>query len=226
MQSALALQPTDRVYRSGVNQGNYLAHRYDQVVDDQWSDYIVWALFNLGRNEEATMVAQQRAANGVVAPLFAFLNASDQSERLLQYFADRWSGIDAFEKEIPAPMFGYREMADIALAYRRSGNQQRFDQAMAVLGAANQRTLAQGMQGGDFLMVLAAYHQMAGETDQALQRLAQAIDGGVIVSAKISQEYPFFKDLDGNPQYEAIQQRMIEHLNRERAQMGLEPVSI
>jgi len=60
------------------------------------------------------------------------------------------------------------------------------------------------------------------------QLLAQgvvSVDGGLITSAKISKEYPYFKGLDGNPQYEAIQARMIEHLNRERAILGLEPIS-
>ena len=55
--------------------------------------------------------------------------------------------------------------------------------------------------------------------------MAEAIDGGLITSVKISREYPYFRELDGNPQYEAIQARMIEHLNRERAQLGLEPIS-
>jgi hypothetical protein len=81
------------------------------------------------------------------------------------------------------------------------------------------------MKGGGLLMVVAAQHALAGETDEALKWLALAIDGGVITSSKISKEYPFFRELDGNPEYEAIQQRMIEHLNRERAQLGLAPES-
>ena len=32
--------------------------------------------------------------------------------------------------------------------------------------------------------------------------------------------------LDENPEYEAMQARMIEHLNRERQKLGLEPVSV
>jgi tetratricopeptide (TPR) repeat protein len=225
MQAALELQPTDRVYRVGVNQGNYETHQYDLVVDDEFSDYVIWALFNRGQNEEATLIAQKRASDGVVQALFAFLNASDQSEAMVKYFEERWTGIDDFQEEIPASVFGYREMADIAFAYRRTGNQDRFDEAMAVLGAANQQSMAQGMQGGALLMVVAAQHAMAGETDEALKWLAHAIDGGVTTSSKISKEYPYFRDLDGNPEYEAIQARMIEHLNRERAQLGLDPVS-
>jgi hypothetical protein len=58
-----------------------------------------------------------------------------------------------------------------------------------------------------------------------MTRIAEAIDSGLIVSAKISAEYPYFRDLDGNPEYEAIQSRMIEHLNAERPKLGLEPMT-
>jgi hypothetical protein len=47
----------------------------------------------------------------------------------------------------------------------------------------------------------------------------------MITSSKISKANPYFRELDGNPEYEAIQARMIEHLNNERAQLGLEPVT-
>jgi tetratricopeptide (TPR) repeat protein len=195
------------------------------VFDDDWSDYIIWALFNLDHNEEAMLIAQERASEGTVWPLFAFLNANDQSESLVRYFEDRWSSLEEFQKSNPAGSSGYTEMADLALAYRRAGNQGRFDEAMAALASANEQSLTQGVQENQFLMVVAAYHAMAGNTETALEWLAQAIDGGLIVSTQISREYPYFRELDGNPEYEAIQSRMIEHLNRERAQLGLEPVS-
>ena len=224
MQTALEKQPADRVFKVGVNEGNYLTHQFDQVFDDYWSDFPVWALFNLGRNEEAAIVAQQRAAEGVVAPLFALLNATDKSPLLIAYFEDRWPDLDAFQRDIPAGLFGYREMADVALAYRRAGNQARFDEAMMRLDEANQQSLSNDIQGHYFLLSLAAYHAMAGAHDQALVRLAEAIDSGMITSTKISKEYPYFRELDGNPEYEAIQARMIEHLNNEREQLGLPPV--
>jgi len=195
------------------------------VVHDEWSEYVIWSLFNLGRNEEAAIIARQRAASGVVGPLFAFLNASGQSEILVRYFEDSWASLDAFQQAVPAHVFGYREMADIAFAYRRTGNQTRFDEAMTALQTANEQTFSQGMRGAEFLMVMAAYHAMAGDPDQALEWLAQAVDGGMIVSTRISKEYPYFSELDGDPEYEAIQSRMIEHLNAERQKLGLEPVS-
>ena len=226
MQQALEKQPNDRVYKVGVNRGHYLTHQYEQVFDDHWSSFIVAALFNLGRNEEALMVAQQKAANGSVAELFFFLNASDQSDLLVEYLEGHWPDLSAFQQDVPPFFVGYSEMADIALAYRRVGNQDRFEEAMAILDTAMQLSQSQGIRSQQFLVTLAAYHVMKGENDQALSLLSEAIDRGLITSTKISRELPFFQELDGNPEYEALQTRMIERLNRERQKLGLEPVSV
>lgn len=224
MQTVLKKYPNDRVFRVGVNHGHYLTQQYDKVFDDHWSDYYVLGLFNLGKHEEARIAAQKQAADGVVGPLFSFLNASDQSELLIEYLEERWPDLGAFQQSVPAPMWGYQQMADIALAYRRAGNQARFDEAMTRLESANQESFSQGVRGHGLLVTMAAYYTMAGSYDKALARLDEAIEKGFITSSKISKEYPFFKELDGNAEYEDIQKRMVEHLNSERAMLGLEPI--
>jgi TolB-like protein/Tfp pilus assembly protein PilF len=226
MESSLERQPTDRVYKVGVNWGHYLTHQFDAVFDDKWSGFYVRALFNLGRNEEALIKAHEFAAEGGVGALFSLLNATDQPEKLIAYFEERWTDLDSFRQDVGGNgLFGYRVMADIAYAYHKTGNQRRFDEAMAILGLESEKGWSQGNKGGGFQLVKAAYEVMSGNTNQALVHIAGAIDGGVIVSAKISKEYPYFRELDGNPEYEAIQKRMIEHLNREREKLNLEPVS-
>jgi TolB-like protein len=225
MQIAMQRQPNDRVFKVGVNQGHYLTHQYDKVFDDNWSDYYITAMFNLGNLEEASIVAQKQAANGIVLPLFSLLNASDQSDLLIEYLEDRWPDLAAFQQAVPAAMWGYREMAEIALAYRRAGNQARFDEAMTRLDAGNQKSYSQGVRSQYLLMTMAAYFTMAGAYDDALAHLGDAIDKGFVASSKISRQFPFFRELDGNPDYEAIQSRMIEHLNVERAKLGLEPAT-
>ena len=72
MSTSLEKQPTDRVYKVGVNRGNFLTHQYGAVTDDHFSGLAVLALFNLGRNEEAAIIAQERAGNGVVCPYSLF----------------------------------------------------------------------------------------------------------------------------------------------------------
>jgi TolB-like protein len=224
MQAALIKQPTDRVFKVGVNEGNYRTQQYDEVFDDKWSDYHIRALFNLDRNEEAYIAAMEVAGDGRVQPLFSLLNATDQSDLLIRYLDNHWPDLDAFERSVPASVSGYREMADIALAYQRAGDQSRFDEAMKRLDAANQQSLSHGLKSYDVLFMLAAHHAMAGVNDLAIARLAEAVDSGLIISSKISREFPYFRELDGNPEYEAIQARMIEHLNNERQKLGLPPV--
>ena len=152
------------------------------------------------------------------------MNAMDQSAELIRYLEDRWPNLEAFQQSIPASMFGYREMADIALAYKRAGNQALFEDAMRRLDAASEITLSHGIKGNDLQIIVAAYHAMAGANDLALASLAQAIDNGLIISRRISKEFPFFRDLEGDPEYEAIQARMMEHVNVERQQLGLQPI--
>ncbi len=223
-QAAMEKQPTDRVLRVGTNRGHYLTHQYEQVFDDHWSKFYPLALFNLGREEEARIVAQRHAAEGVVGPLFNLLNQMDQPETLIEYLEERWPDLDAFQAELPARIFGYEEMLNIAFAYQRIGNQEGFDDALARLASATEKSLSEGMK-GNVLMVAACYHALAGDREQALAYLAQAIDSGVITSTRIAKEIPALKSLEGDPEYEAIQARMIEHLNRERALLGLEPIS-
>jgi len=224
--AALELAPNDRTNKVSVNQGRYETHQYELVFDDDWSGYHLSALFNLGRIEEATIEARRFAARGQVDRLFALLNANNQPELLVDYLEEHWTDLESFREDVPAnSMSGYREMVDIAYAYRKTGNQAQFSQAMAFLDAGNQQTYAEGNRSNGFFAVMAAYHALAGDNEQALDWLAQAVDGGWITSSKISKENPYFRELDGNPEYEAIQARMIDHLNRERAQLDLEPVS-
>ena len=60
--------------------------------------------------------------------------------------------------------------------------------------------------------------------DASLEWLERAVTRGFISTLRIAQEWPYLEPLEGDPRYEDIQSRMIEHLNAERAELGLEPV--
>jgi hypothetical protein len=55
--------------------------------------------------------------------------------------------------------------------------------------------------------------------------LDQAITLGFVTHTRVSFFWPTLERLEGDPRYESIQSRMIEHVNREREALGLEPVS-
>jgi len=67
---------------------------------------------------------------------------------------------------------------------------------------------------------------MAGDLEGSLDYLDRAISGGLITSIRITQGAPYLETLEGDPRFEAIQARMVEHLDSERAKLGLEPATI
>ena len=183
-------------------------------------------LHRLGRSEEASILAYQFAAEGNLLALFKFLNASDRSDELIAYVESRWPDLQEFEADFPSSGYrGYWEMAEIALAYRRAGRQDRFSEAMTRVRSAHDSLIEQSLANPSFWVYEAAYYALADNPDEALRHLAAAIDQGFIASTRITDDLPFFSNLEGDPEYEAIQARMVEHLNAERAALGLDPVT-
>gem|GEM_PF-1139495 len=226
-ETALQLNPNDRVYREFYSQGLGETHQYEKLAGEGYRGFRIKGLRNLGRTEEASILAYQIAAEGDLLHFFAFLNAADRSDELLSYLEERWVDLQAFERDFPSNGYwwGYPVMADIALAYRRAGQAEKFNDAMMRLRRAHDSLISQGIDNPYFWLNEAAYYALANQQAKALEFLAAAIDGGVITSSRISDDLPFFKDLEGIAEYESIQSRMIEHLKHERVQLGLEPRS-
>jgi hypothetical protein len=225
-EEAVRQQPQDRIYRSGMSVALLATHQYERVAQDGYWVWQVRALTHLNRVEEATQLAQQWAAQGDVNSYLNLLSTTGQFETLVKYLEENWPDLGAFAVAFPAQgYFGYGTMNSIALAYRRTGNQEKFNDAMGRVRAAHDFLAAQGLSNPIFFTHEAAYYAMADDRVQALKFLAAAVDGGQIFAARITDDLPFFTDLEGDPEYEAIQARMIEHLNRERAALGLEPVN-
>jgi hypothetical protein len=71
----------------------------------------------------------------------------------------------------------------------------------------------------------AAYLALAGDRKGSMDYLERAIKNGLTTTARITREWPYLAPLEGDPRFETIQAYMIEHLNSERAKLGLEPVT-
>jgi TolB-like protein/Tfp pilus assembly protein PilF len=224
-EEAVRQQPQDRVYRIDMSVALLATHQYERVAQDGYWFFKVRALKHLNRVEEATQLAQQWAAQGDVNSYLNLLSTTGQFEALVSYVEEHWPDLGAFEAAFPAQgYFGYGTMNSVALAYRRTGNQDKFNDAMARVRAAHDSLAAQGLSNYQFFTNEAAYYAMADDRGRALKFLAAAVDGGQVFAARITDDLPFFADLEGDPEYEAIQARMLEHVNRERAALGLELV--
>ena len=116
-------------------------------------------------------------------------------------------------------------MIDVALAYSRAGNQERFNDALTRVREVHEGLKSIGISNAVFFMNEASHLALAGQLDNSMDYLDRAMDLGFTTHTRMKLEWPALEPLEGNPRFEAIQVRMIEHLNSERAKLGLEPMS-
>jgi len=219
------LYPNDRVLRVFHSWALRDTHQYERLAEEGYQGWRVWGLQQLGRTEEAAMLAWKVGPGEDIVWLLEFLNAAGRSDELVAYLEQQWSSLGDFEAAYPANGYsGYPEMNAVALAYRRAGNQDGFDDAMRRTRNAHDSLAAQGLHHPRFWLNEAAWYALAGQPQESLKHLAAAVDGGMVVSERIADALPYFHDLEGDPDYEAIQARMLEHINAERRALGLDPV--
>ena len=120
---------------------------------------------------------------------------------------------------------GYAPLNEIALAYMRAGEHDKAQDALALVDQGQKHLVAKGRNNFLFSMNRAVYFTLRGDYDSALMHLAASIDGGYIGSTRLTKLWPAFEPLEADPRYQAIQARMITHLNKEREALGLEPIS-
>jgi TolB-like protein len=226
-ETALELLPDQETAKVSLGIGLISTHQYERAVDLDVPFWEIQALVNLDRTEEATILAFETVESTYgVGPLFWTLNVLDRSADLVAFIDERWASLEALQQDFPPfAGFGYGLMNDVALAYARTGNEKAFLDAMARVRSFHDGLIAQGATNETLWLNEAVHYALAGDYTTALINLSKAIDLGMITSTRISFEYPALEVLEGDPEYEAIQARMVEHLNREREKLGLEPVS-
>jgi tetratricopeptide (TPR) repeat protein len=225
--SAVELQSSNSVARLTRSFLWMDTHQFERVADEGEEWLPIFAMTILGRTEEASILAFKRAEElADVSTLFTFLNLTGRSDEVVTYVEERWTDLDSLRNDFP-PYSGLGDflMIDVSLAYSRTGNQQRFNEAMALVRAVHDDLKAQGVNNMVFSMCEASYQALAGDLQSSLEYLDKAISQGFITTTRITDAWPYLAPLEGDPRYEAIQARMIEHLEAERAALGLDPAT-
>ena len=186
----------------------------------------VYALLQLGRNEEATILAYQWANGGEdPEPLFEALIRNGKFDEMIAYLEQRWPDLNSLETSFP-PQFGWGHpnMIFVAQAYRHNGNQPKFDLAMTLIQTALEQQRKAGADSNVFHGQQSQYWMLADDHEKALDSLQLYAHKGGWVSPRLSDAIPLLKSLEGTPRYEAIQTQMLERLNAERAKLDLDPL--
>jgi len=226
-EQALEIQPDNGPNIAMLGMGLIRTGQFERLAEEAnvpWQRAV--ALWVLGRTEEATLLAWEMANSGEdVTTLIGLLANSGRQKEAIRFFEERWDSLDAFEEEYPPLGDGdIGSLLDLAFAYSSVGNAQRFDEAMAHARSTFDAAHELGFKNFGLTFTEAVYFTLAGERDKALVLLSDAVDQGFLQGTKFSFGWDALKVLEGDPEFEAIQARMFEHMNAERAELGLEPI--
>jgi TolB-like protein/Tfp pilus assembly protein PilF len=224
LEEILEIEPNNGVVR--VMRGWCLIQtgQFDQALEHGVEFQQAIALNVLGRQEEALDIARKLSADGYVGSMIGQLASQRKYQQLVEFVESRWTSLDSFEQDYPDSGDGYGLMLDIAVAYSRVGNSGRFDDAMARVRAAHDRAIEQGL-GQTIAFDEARYWILQGDPAHSLELLAVAEQSGMVFTGRIESVWSEFESVKGDPEYEAIVQRVIARANHERAALGLEPKS-
>ena len=225
MEQALELQPDNGPNVAMRGEGLFSTVQYERLVELGTPGQQAEAMWLLGRREEAVLMALDLAKSGEnVGSIIAILANSDKPSDAVEFFEERWENFDAYEKDYPLIGGNLGSMLDIAYAYGAVGNQERFDDALSRSRKALDSLDELGFRNPNLTYMNGVYYAMAGDREQALTLLAEAVDSGVIQGMRLAEGWDGLRVLEGDPTYEAIQDRMLQHLNAERAELGLESI--
>ena len=223
-EQAYRLAPTDQVMQFWVSAGLIQTLQPERLAEEGVDFLQVGALDLLGRREEAFEIAFKLSREGYPESLFALYNRADRSQELIDYLEERWLGLDAFAADYPQDEVGYALMAEIALAYSRTGNRERFDDALVLVENAMSKLTDQGVDNWLFMVENAKFLALAGDYDQALTQLQHAVDRGFQGYKMFATFTPMFEPMKNDPRFVAVEAAMIDSINVEREALGLEPV--
>ena len=183
------------------------------------------ALYEVGRKDEAFEMAYRQATTGSPETYFYLLVRDGRDKDLIDFLEERWPSVRALADEHTGGNMDYAIMQDVALAYRRQGNQERSAEALSLVDTHLQRLAEQGIENFRFDLSLAMLASMQGDIDVAFDHLFAAAEGGAAAGGDLLDVVPQFAPLASDPRFAEIEEIMLTMMNNDRAVLGLPPFS-
>jgi len=214
-------QPKNAVNRLWYGFAFFAAREYEQMAEVAPDELATLALSRLGRPEEAFIRGQKAFGSGAFpAWYFQALVENGRFEQLVKIIEARWPSLAAFSHDWPGRNgYGYLTMASIAYAYRETGDEEKFADAMNRYKAALNAQLAEGADNWVFNFSRAQYAILANNYETAIDLMEKAFEQGLYIDTTSKTAWPVLKPLNGDPRYEAAKATMLECWDREMQKM-------
>jgi len=210
----------DKVY---LSIGLVRTGQFERATVEGSPFFQVDALYEVGRTDEAFEMAYQQATTGSPENLFYLSVKDGRDQDLINFLEERWPSVAALADEHSGGDFGYGLMQDVALAYQRTGNQQRADEALLLVDQRMTRLADEGIENFAFTASKAVHASMLGDKDAAFEYLLEAAEYGWTVGGDLVEHVPQFAVIADDPRIDDIEVIMLATMNRDREAIGLPP---
>ncbi|HEY5776107.1 MAG TPA: hypothetical protein VIS57_08485, partial [Xanthomonadales bacterium] len=220
-QQAYDKEPLDSVNRFWYGLTLLHSSQYELVTKIVPQRVMTLALSRLGRVEEALILGDREISSGQnPTSYFQVLVENQRFAELVNVLESRWSDLDGFSRNW-AGMSGYGNdaMGYIAQAYRKLGDDAKFDDAMSRFKASLDAQLAEGADNWVLNRSRAHYAALANDYETAISLLEKAFEQGAYIDTVNAKAWPVFKPLNGDPRYEAAKAKMVARLEEELKKM-------
>jgi tetratricopeptide (TPR) repeat protein len=210
----------DKVY---LSIGLVRTGQFERATEEGSPFFQPYALYEVGRTDEAFELAYQQATSGNPGNFFYLLVRAGRDEDLINFLEERWPSVAALADEHSGTDNGFPLMQDVALAYQRAGNQQRADEALLLVDQRMRHLADEGIENFAFTSNKAVHAAMLGDKDAAFEYLLEAAEYGWTVGGDLVEQVPQFAVIADDPRIEDIEVVMLATMNRDREVIGLPP---
>jgi TolB-like protein len=197
--------------------------QYERATEEGSPFMQPYALYEVGRKEDAFELAYQQATTGDPGNFFYLLLRDSREQDLINFLEERWPSVGALSDEHSGGDFGYGLMQDVALAYQRAGNQERADEALLLVDRRMTHLADEGIENFAFTANKAIHAAMLGDKDAAFEYLLEAVEKGWIAGGDLAEQVPQFAAIADDPRIDDIEVIMLATINRDRGVVGLPP---
>ena len=195
--------------------------QYDRAATEGTPYWQPVAHYELGNVDEAFERSYEHARAGYPDNLFYLFIREDRDQDLIDYLEERWPSLAAFADENPANRNGYGVMSSVALAYLRTGNQKRYDEAVRFIEEIFDQHAEQGIDNFVFSGNRGIHYAMLGDSDRAFSHLEQAVNRGWRIVGDPIEAAPELASLADDPRFEELKSAMLANVNTDRELLGL-----
>ncbi len=224
-EKALSLAPNAVMANIILSGGLQQTHQLERLAKTRSGPLVADALDALGRRDDAFEQAFAEASRGRIGDLFGLYNRAERSDELVAYLEQRWPSLDALAADYAPDSFGYRLMLSVALAYSRTADGDRFTDALNRYELAIEEVRDQGADNRFLDFETAIYYALIGDKEKALELLETVSQKGIFTILPLGEWAPEFASIKSDPRFMAVENRMLELVNGQRAELGLDPVN-